>query len=158
MTGVLAGVIGSVKKAASGPTNIMVNGSATSATNPFFGGSGFRNTTYFKTTPASWQMNDVGNGPELTYFAATGLTIGQTYSMSWWSRNDPVNGSEAVTFSPLSFSGGTGTTSYTPGATFTYYKLENMTATSVGVYFQFTGSNFNSLFDDIWIVAGATAF
>jgi hypothetical protein len=157
MTGVLAGVIGSVKKAATGPTNLFINGSATTATPNSFLAS-FRNTTTFKTTPAAWQMNDVGNGPELTYFAATGLTIGQTYSISWWCRSDPLNGADSVNFSPLSFSGGTGTTSFTPTTTFTYYKLENLTATSVSVYFQWWSNNFSHVFDDIWLVAGATAF
>jgi len=160
MSGVVAGVIGSVKAVATGPTNIVVNGSATTATPVKWLGLAYsRNTTYYKTTPASWQMNDVGNGPELTYFAATSLTIGQQYSMSWWSRNDPLNSATTTTFSPLSFTGGTGTFSYTPTTTFTYYKVEGMTANATSVYFQwYSSGNDSTIIDDIWLIAGATAY
>jgi hypothetical protein len=143
------------------PVNLIVNGSATTAT-PVpngIGGGYTRNTTYFKTTPASWQMNDVGNGPELTFYAASTLTNGATYSLSWWAKKDPVNTTSAVSFFPLSFSGGTGSTTFTPTATWTYYKIEGMTATGTAMWFQWlSGGNDLTLFDDIWLVAGPTAY
>jgi len=160
MSGSVASLIASVKSGSSGPTNIFINGSATTATPIGWLGSAYsRNTSYFKTTPASWQMNDIsGDGPELTYFQATGLTIGSKYSISWWSRNDPLNGSDPVTFTPLSLSGGTGTFSYTPSGTFTYYKVEGMTASATSVYVQWYASSYSALVDDIWLVAGNTAY
>jgi len=159
MSGIVAGLIASMKSGSSGPTNIFINGSATTTTPVgWLGLAYFRNTTYFKTSPASWQMNDVGNGPELTYFQTTGLTIGSQYSISWWSRNDPANGSDAVTFVPLSLSGGTGTFSYTPSGTFTYYKVGGMIATATSIYVQWYASSYSALIDDIWLVAGATAY
>jgi hypothetical protein len=157
--GAVAGLIGSVK-AASGPTNLFINGSATTATPiSFINGEYQRNTTYFKTTPAAWQQNDQGNGPALTYFAASTLTIGNTYSISWWSRSDPLNAPSLNTFAPLSFVGGTGTLTFTPTGTFTYYKLEGMTANSTNAYLKWSNPNNDStIIDDIWLIAGPTAY
>ena len=158
MTGVVAGLIGSLKSATGGVVNLIINGSATTATPVgWLGLAYFRNTTYFRTTPASWQMNDVGSGPELTYFKTAVLTVGSKYSISWWSRSDPSNGPDAVTFVASSFSGGTGTFSYTPSATWTYYKVEGMTATITSLNFQWYAASYSALFDDINLVAGNTA-
>ena len=159
MTGVLGATLGSYPSVSAGPINIVVNGSATTATPVgWLGLAYYRNTTNFRTTPAAWQMNDVGNGPELTYFAINALIVGATYSISWWTRNDPLNPATTTTFAPLTFTGGTGTFSYTPTATFTYYKVEAMTANATSVYFQwYSGGNDSTIIDDIWLVAGSVA-
>ena len=156
MSGAVAGLIGSVKSA-SGPTNIVTNGSATTtdATN-YFGV--LRNLVIFNTTPASWSVPyDIGaDAAAFEFLKSSSLTVGTAYSLSFWARN----GTPFQTIS-LSFNVGNtnSTTSITPTTTgWTYYKIENLTCTVNRTLDLLITANDLFYLDDIWVIAGPTAY
>jgi hypothetical protein len=154
VSGAVAGLVGSVKAAAAAPTNLVLNGSATTTSTTNWT-AGSRNTSIFKTTPASWLS--VNYEPTETqaveYFDPNMLTVGTRYSLSFWARAIYPNYPLSVTFYTGS---GSGTLIYPSTTTFEYFKIENQlcTATNGGI---FIDSLANFYIDDVAIVAGATA-
>jgi hypothetical protein len=157
MSGAVAGLIGSVKKAAAGaPTNIVLNGSATttSTTNYYLGS---RSTSAFKTTPASWLATFDG-GTELLvveYFAPA-LTVGTRYSVSVWVKNNSF--AQDVTLSATFGSTVINLTQTPTTSAWMNYKIENAlcaTNSSLDIFVYATDANF--YVDDITCVEGATA-
>jgi hypothetical protein len=143
--------------------NLILNGSANTATpvpNNISGGY-YRSTVYYKTAPASWQEADIGNNPELSFYQpSANLVSGQKYSLSWWARTDPLgNPTTMHTVYLGSFTGGTGSLTFTPTSTWTYYKIDGLTSNFTGAaYFIFqSGGNDSAVIDDVTLVAGPTA-
>jgi len=150
MSGVTAGLIGSLKKATSSPVNLVSNGSAT--TSDATGWSVFgRNLSTFKTSPAAWNANyDLDIGYFMDYTKAGALTSGQAYSFSAWVYS-PVT---TVNVYMSAFSGFTSENFTVTPNTWTYIKKENLTANGTGLYIYFTDSQIT---DDVAVVAGPTA-
>ena len=160
MTGILAGLIASVKAgSAPAPTNIVLNPSfTTNITGWTAYGNSSRDTTNFKSTPASLNTfydaeNDIF--PSAIYILNSALTIGQRYSLSFWVLN-----SIARPF-VIEFAGSSTTTASVPASgSWQYLKFENVLASSTTLIISIYGSTngqteFN--IDDVSVVLGATA-
>jgi len=154
MSGVFAGLIGSVKAAAVVPTNLVLNGSATTTSTTNWTAAS-RNTSIFKTTPASWMSVNYPSTETqaVEYFNANMLTVGTRYSLSFWARAIYPGFPITVTF----YTGSGSTITINPSTTaFEYFKIENQlcTATNGGI---FIDSLADFYIDDVAIVAGSTA-
>jgi hypothetical protein len=154
VSGVVAGLIGSVKSGAASPTNLITNPSFTTdlsdwGTNP----ETSRVTDVFKSAPASLYQTYSD-----FYTATTGfvkydyLTVGQVYSLSIWIKGAPLRvalrcGVNEVEISPPTT------------AVFTNYKIENVLCTANGLLLVDVGSGADTSFwiDDVSVVLGATA-
>ena len=157
MSGAVAGLIGSVK-AASGPTNIVNNGSATSSSDLANYYGAVRNIAIFNTTPASWSvLYDLGSEQSaFEFLKSSSLTVGTAYSLSFWARN-------GFTGQTISVSLNVGNTNsiinVTPTITgWTYYKIENVTCTVSRTLDLIITANDLFYLDDIWVIAGPTAY
>lgn len=157
MSGGVAGLIGSVKSAPSAPVNLVTNPSFTTNTNDWFTFSSIsRDTTVFRSSPASL-LSEAGDSDPLAYYYKTNLlTVGQTYSLSLWIR----------TFTTQSFTihldaGATRQTLTTAeqssAAPWTNYKIENVTCTGNGTLQIYIGCLYSAYIDDVSVVLGATA-
>lgn len=160
MSGVVAGLIGSVKAgSAPAPTNIITNPSFTTDITGWGSyGNSSRDTTNFKSTPASLVTfydpeNDIF--PVAIYFLASALTIGQRYSLSFWVLNGV-----ARTFR-IEFAGGFTTTATVPASgSWQYLKFENVLASTTNLLIQIYGATNGQIdfnIDDVSLVLGATA-
>jgi hypothetical protein len=162
VSGVVAGLIGSVKAASGGglPVNIVTNPSFTVNLSGWesFGNSS-RDTANFKSTPASlFTFYDAENDifPYAIYQQSLALMIGQRYSLSFWIKNEFI----ARTFR-IDFAGSSTTTATVPAlSSWQYLKFENVLASSttlnIGIYGSTNGQvEFN--IDDVSVVLGATA-
>jgi len=157
MSGAVAGLVGSVKAAAVAPTNLVLNGSATttSTTNYVLGS---RSTSAFRTTPASWLAGFDG-GSELyvvEYYATSVLTVGSRYSVSIWAKNNAV--SQDVVLQAYFGSNLLSLTQTPTTSAWINYKIENALCSGNGnldIFVYATDSNF--YVDDITCVAGPTA-
>jgi hypothetical protein len=154
MSGVIAGLIGSVKAAAT-VTNIVNNGSATSSSDlaNWYGTS--RDTNVYKTSPASWLNGlDGDDNPIVEFYNTNLLTVGTSYSLSFW-----VKPAGAMTLNIVFYCGtnfGTNTVTPTIGI-WNYYKIENIQClVNKTIDVMLVGSN-NFNIDDMWVVSGATA-
>jgi hypothetical protein len=161
MSGVVAGLIGSVKAAAAGVVNLVTNGSFTTTdlTNWGYIGTGTeRTTSVYKTSPASLAADSFGeNDPTVSFYKTNTLTVGSTYSLSFWLRT-PTN------LNSFTYSFDCGTTNVTtttplisPSTSWLYYKVENVVCAGNGTlsFMIYSGTNFQ--IDDVYVVAGATA-
>jgi hypothetical protein len=137
VSGVVAGLIGSVKSAPSAPVNLIVNPSFTDASLLNWGSNeyaSFSRVTYdFRTAPACL-LYDQGDGPANAYYLKTNLlTVGSRYSMSLWIKNSPNAQSFTIEF----VAGGNYQALTTPeiaaNAGYTQYKIENVLCTSNGL-------------------------
>jgi len=165
MTGVVAGLIASVKKIAGGAVNLVVNGSVDTAVTspPWVVGSGVptRNTSIYHSSPASGiNGSDVDGNSSVYYSANSVLTIGKYYSISFWvffPTASPTFGDVNLYYATGFNTGGSGYT-ITPNV-WTYIKIENQLCTSATVLaFQFYDISSHTFYiDDIWVVEGATA-
>jgi hypothetical protein len=169
MTGSFAGLVGSVKKAASsGLTNLFANSSfeTASPSNVVYGSrvtgnantgsysvmSGYDSITEIYDPETSILMYTYYNNNHLIVQSPTAvLTIGQRYSISFWYKG----AASTATFC--------GSTLAVSGGSFVYYKIENVIATTTSA--TLTCSSGNSMdspdvwyVDDVWVVAGATAY
>jgi hypothetical protein len=159
MTGILAGLIASVKAgSAPAPTNIVLNPSfTTNITGWEGGGNTLRDTVNYRSAPASLNTYyDGDNIPYATYGLASALTVGQRYSLSFWIRNESV----ARTFR-IEFAGSSTTTATIPASSsWQYLKFENVLATSTYMFITIyspAGNITEFNIDDVSVVLGATA-
>lgn len=176
MAGVFAGLIGSVKAVVSGAlTNLFPNNGFESSTPNNIGSSygAYRDTQagvartgtgYAASGQLTFPILD-DNGDQIgTEYSYSGIsftipgfsfTVGQKYSASFWIKCP--GGKDSTT---LRFFGST--LAITIPATWTYYKLENVTATTTYTVFSLSDTAItpqNQFYvDDVWLVAGATAY
>lgn len=162
MTGVVAGIVASVKSAVSTPTNLVLNPSFTTNADGWYlgGGLNYRDTSVYRSAPASLfaQANGEFYQLQTSYSRTNVLTIGQRYSMSIWIRSSggiPLN---------IQFLCGTTESTITetvPSGVFTNYKIENVLCSGntnlyVNVYDNYSETGFGWV-DDVSVVQGATA-
>ena len=155
MSGAVASLVGSVMAAAAAPTNLVLNGSATT-TDTTGWSDGNRTTSTFKSAPACWEsvFNPDAELYLLRFNKSNTLTVGSKYSLSFWAKSNIVQQDINVYFgcgNSNSFLTASPTT-----AAFSYYKIENITCTSnqtLSVYFD----NALCFVDDVAVIAGATA-
>jgi len=157
MSGVVAGLIASVKSGAAAVVNLVTNGSFT--INDITGWTGdsvsrITSAGYYRTTPAGLVVDNPDTDANANYTKANALTIGQAYSLSFWVGG-PNSQTNAVTFYA-------GTASKfaavdMPSSGWTYYKIENVVCTgNTTLSIQFNAP-YAWTIDDISVVAGATA-
>ena len=161
MSGVVAGLLASVKAgSAPAPTNILTNGSFTTNLNGWETASNLsRDTVTFRSAPASgYTFTTEEYFADVAYSQASGLTSGQSYSLSAWIRN-PNTAQSFNIFLRL------GTNSYfettaTLGVSTAWQqiKIENKSSNGSAILFSFTptvGAEYNV--DDVSLVLGSTA-
>ena len=162
MTGIVAGLIGSLKVTSSGVlTNLITNGSLTvNSTGWTANGVNFRDASVFRSTPASYNTGYGDEEGAIAEYVQHGIvSAGSSYSFSLWIRNN-----DAVQPLVLVLQLGTGTYSLTT-ATYpistTWQKIvfENKLCLtnsnfSFSIYANGTGA-FN--IDDVSLVLGPTA-
>jgi hypothetical protein len=157
MSGAVAGLIGNLK-AVNAPTNLVLNGSATTTSLTNYDWA-VRNTSIYKTAPASWK-SDFDNGPEQQAFSYTGvnaLTVGTRYSASLYVRNTLLQNIY------LSVSFGTNVATLTQMPTisgFMKFTLENFLCQTNGTLQIYAFGDFASqdfYVDDVIVIQGATA-
>jgi hypothetical protein len=176
MSPIMSGIVASARAVVSGAlTNLFPNNSFESGTPNNIGSSygAYRDTQagvartgtgYALSGQQTFPIFD-DNGDQIgTEYASSGMslttpgfsfTVGQKYSISFWIKCP--GGKDPTT---LRFFGST--LLITIPATWTYYKLENVTATTTFTVFSFSDNATtpqNPFYvDDVWVVAGATAF
>lgn len=139
--------------------NLVTNGSFTTTDLTNYGGASLsRTTSWFKTSPASLNVDTDGSNDPFVYFSKSNvLTVGKYYSFSFWiqarSGGDFGYGIQAGTNSISTF-----TPAMSAANGFYYYKIENVLCTgNAGLYVGVNGLNAFEI-DDIWVVEGATAY
>lgn len=162
MTGVIAGLIGSVITITGGtPTNLISNGSFTVNTTGWINaGTQVRDTSVFRSTPASYSTGFSENFGAIAEYAQTGiLTVGSRYSISLWIYN-PLG---AQSFN-ISMTLGNSTTyfssaSYPALASWQYIKFENQlcSGNSNFSFYIYGGNGISFNIDDVSLVLGPTA-
>ena len=158
MSGVVAGLIGSVKAAAATPTNLVTNPSFTVNTVDWYSDDSTltRDTTIFRSAPASLAYSGNDASPATYYYKTNLLTIGQSYSLSIWVRSIYDQG-----FFNITLQTGTGfttlSTTVSASSSFTNYKIENVLCTGNTNLQVFIASESPAYIDDISVVQGATA-
>jgi hypothetical protein len=169
MSGVFAGLVASVKAGSiPEPTNLVANPSFTINGTGWIEavGNSIRDTSVFKSSPASLNtFFDGDNNPYAYYVSTSALTVGQMYSLSLWINN-PI-GSPTRRFDVGLNCGTNGkivkTASISPSTTWVYVKVENVLCTGSGTFSVFVtdgegtypAAGFN--IDDVSVVLGATA-
>lgn len=159
MSGVVAGLIGSVKAAAATPTNLVLNPSFTDDSTAGWSAVGdnyfSRRTTTFRTAPASLSYDNSDGEPTVSYTRESVLTVGQRYSLSLYLLN--VNGQSYTIKLYAGTTVTTLTTSSTTPNTWVNFKIENVLCagnTTLQVEVSCVAFGF---IDDISVVQGATA-
>ena len=159
MSGVVAGLIGSVKAAPSGPVNLVLNPSFTADSIDGWSGSGnvglARQTALFRTAPAGLQFFGIEDLPNVTYYRGEGPTVGQSYSLSLYLYS---LGTQSYT---IIFSAGSNNTTLTTGAktpnTWHNVKIENVTCEGYSAFSIQINCDYDTYVDDVSVVQGATA-
>jgi len=158
MTGVIAGLIGSIKTAVAAATNLVTNPSFSVNTTDWYSDTGIitRDTVTFRSAPASLVAEPGDGDPNPYYFKSSLLTIGQVYSLSIWIRTFNTQ-SFNITLNAGTTAGNLITASQSSAAPWTNYKIENITCTGNGTLqiFVYAGSSF--YIDDVSVVLGPTA-
>lgn len=159
MSGVVAGLIGSVKAAAVTPTNLVLNPSFTDESIAGWSGSGdvyrFRTTSLFRTAPASLQFFGVEDLPNVSYSRGSVLTVGQTYSLSLYlyafgTQSYTIKLYAGTTVTTL-------TTSLTTANNWHNFKIENVACVGNTNLRVEINCDYEAWLDDISVVQGATA-
>jgi len=154
MSGVVAGLIGSVKSAPSAPVNLITNPSfTTNLTGWDTNAETVRATDVFRSAPASlYQTFSDFDVASTGYLVSNFLTVGQVYSLSIWIRGAPLRvqlrcGTNEATIEPPTT------------AVFTNYKIENVLCIGNGLLLVSVGNNQDTNFyiDDVSVVLGPTA-
>jgi len=155
VSGVVAGLIGSVKSAASAPVNLVTNPSFTTNTNDWYGNVS-RNTTVFRSSPASLLSEADDFDPSAQYNKSNLLTVGQPYSLSLWLRT--LNTQSFTIHLDAGATRQTLTTAeQSSAADWTNYKIENVTCTTNRTLSIFVNCLYSVYIDDVSVVLGATA-
>ena len=158
MSGAVAGLIGSVKAASATPTNLVTNPSFTVNTVDWASDDGnlTRDTTIFRSAPASLAYSGNDASPATYYYKTNLLTIGQRYSLSIWVRSIYDQG-----FFTITLQAGTTFLSITPtvsaSSSFTNYKIEDVLCTGNTTLQVYSVSESPAYIDDVSVVQGATA-
>ena len=162
MTGVIAGLIGSIITIAGGtPTNLISNGSFTVNTTGWTDtGTQVRDTSVFRSAPASYSTGFSEDYGAIAEYTQNGiLTVGSRYSISLWIYN-PL-GAQPFT---IRMQLGTSATffnsaSYPALASWQYIKFENQLCSGNSNFsFYIAGSGANAFnIDDVSLVLGPTA-
>jgi len=157
MSGAVAGLISSLK-AVIAPTNLVLNGSATTTSLTNYDWA-VRSTTIYKTTPASWK-SDFDTGPEQQAFSYTGagaLTVGTRYSASLFVKNTVLQN----VYLSVSFGTNVATLTQMPTVSaWTKYTIENVLCQTNGTLQIYAFGDFAAqefYVDDVTVVQGATA-
>lgn len=112
--------------------------------------SGYDSTTDYNDPDTGDLMYRYYNNNHLT-ISLDNYTVGQKYSISFWYKG---NASTLIVFGSV--------TPIAGGGTYAYYKVENLTATAGGTLAFSSGNSMDSpdvwYIDDVWLVAGATAY
>jgi hypothetical protein len=161
VSGVVAGLIASVKSAPSAPVNLIINPSFTDSPllNWYSNESApvSRATFEFRTTPACLTYGQGDGDANAFYFKSNVLTVGSRYSMSLWIKNSPNLQSFRIDFVAGANTQTLTTPLILPNAGYTQYKIENVLCTTnqnlqVGVT-----SLYDGYIDDVSVVLGSTA-
>ena len=161
MSGVVAGLIASVKSAPSGPVNLVENPSFTDVSlenwDSNYYGTFLRVTYDFRTAPACL-FYDQGDGPANAYYLKSNvLTIGSRYSMSLWIKNAANPQSFTINFQAGANNQTLTTAEIAAYAAYTQYKIENVLCTTNGTLLVAVSSPYYAFIDDVSVVLGATA-
>lgn len=159
MSGAVAGLIGSVKAAVASPTNLVVNPSfTTNITGWDSNGNSSRDTSVFRSAPASLDTYFDGENIPFASSSVGGLSAGQRYSLSFWIRN-----TEASKTFTVQFGASQGARVIPASSSWQNVKFENVLATtsSMGISIYTTDGSYPYLgsfnIDDVSVVAGPTA-
>jgi len=154
VSGVVAGLIGSVKTAPSGP--LVLNGSFDTNTNGWSAIT--RNTTIYRSAPASGQVQFDGNFEafESIYTRTSCLTIGTAYSASVWVRNENISQTIYVFLYAGTASKFTSFT-LSPSTSWVQFKVENLVcAGNATLQIDVFSLDDNFYIDDIDAIVGST--
>jgi len=161
VSGVVAGLIASVKSAPSAPINLIVNPSFTNSPLLNWGSNESapfsRITSGFRTTPACLTYGQGDGDANAFYFKSNVLTVGSSYSMSLWIANSPNSQSFTINFQAGANSQTLTTAVIAPNAGYTQYKIENVLCTTNANIFVGVTSPYDAYIDDVSVVLGATA-
>jgi hypothetical protein len=161
VSGVVAGLIGSVKSgAAPAPENLVTNPSFTVNTADWSGNFPdaqiSRNTTTFRSAPAALYYEGFDGDPFCGYSKANLLSIGSAYSLSLYIRT-----SNTQSFNIGLNAGTSSQTLTTPtqssGTAWVNYKIENVTCAGNTTLSININSNAPAFVDDVSVVLGSTA-
>ena len=159
MSGVVAGLVASVKSAPSGPVNLVLNPSFTADSIDGWSGSGnvglARQTALFRTAPAGLQFFGIEDLPNVSYYRGEVLTVGQSYSLSLYLQ---ALGEQSYTIK--FYAGDTITTLTTPtktANTWHNFKIENVSCVGNTSFIVEINSDYDTYVDDVSVVQGATA-
>lgn len=161
MSGVVAGLIGSVKSgAAPAPENLVENpsftlDSLTGWQSQFFG-TVVRDTSSFRTAPACLQYDSGDGNANARYQRAGVLTIGQPYSLSLWIKTINTQSFTITLNAGLTTQVFT-TPTQSDTAPWTNYKIENITCTGSTNLTILVESDYFAVIDDVSVVLGSTA-
>jgi len=161
VSGVVAGLIGSVKSgAAPAPTNLVTNPSFTVNTvdwyDDFPEAQIIRSTSTFRSAPASLTYSGFDGSPRCYYFKTNLLTIGSAYSLSLWIRTFNTQSINIVLNAGSNFQTLT-TPTQSSTADWTNYKIQNVTCAGNTTLSIIINSAFSAYVDDVSVVLGATA-
>jgi hypothetical protein len=158
MSGVVAGLIASVKSTSPTPVNLVTNPSFTVNTTDWYSDDGnlTRNTVTFRSSPAALAYSGNDASPATYYYKNNLLTVGSRYSLSLWIKTIYPQG-----FFTISFQVGSNfqqlNISPSDTAPFTNYKIENLLCTGNGTLQVYVSSESPAYIDDVSVVLGATA-
>jgi hypothetical protein len=158
MSGVVAGLIASIKTAAAPSGNLVLNPSFDTDVSPW-GYSITRDVVTYRSAPASGKViyNAVYENPITEYIRNSSLTIGQNYSATIWVRNNL----SAQYFYMFLFCGNASksTTVFLPASSsWVSIKVENVTcATNTNLTLQIYADFYDYNIDDVSVITGATA-
>jgi hypothetical protein len=160
MSGVVAGLIASVKSAPSAPINLVTNPSFTVNTVDWYddypASEIIRDTSTFRSAPASLYYNEFEGTPRCFYFKNNLLTIGSAYSLSLWIRTFNTQSFNIVLQAGSNFQTLT-TPTQTSAQGWVNYKIENVTCAGNSNLFIIINSNAFAYLDDVSVVLGPTA-
>jgi hypothetical protein len=158
MSGSVASLVSSLKKAVVTPTNLVVNSGF--ETLPLTGWDAIlsdQTRTSVNPHTGSWcgvPGYDGDFGQNMWAYGST-LTVGQYYSISFWIR------AGATTSMAFSWQLGTNTGTYTAitsGTAWTYFKIENKQCLgNTNFKLSFEDASYSYFVDDVWLQQGATA-
>jgi hypothetical protein len=161
VSGVFAGLIGSVKSAPSAPVNLIVNPSFTDSPllNWYSNDAApvSRLTSNFRTTPACLTYGQGDGDANAFYLKTNVLTVGSSYSMSLWIKNSPNAQSFTINFVAGANSQTLITAEIAPNSGYTQYKIENVLCTTNANLQVGVTSPYDGYIDDVSVVLGATA-
>ena len=146
-----------VVESAPAPTNIITNGSLTVNSNGWYSINGYRDTSVFRSSPASFGTyateEDVADAE---YTQSGALTVGSSYSLAFWVRTGTQAFQVTLQLGTASYST---STTLSSSSSWQYVKFENkLCVGNTNLRFYVYGANgiaYN--LDDVSLVLGPTA-